>query len=280
MIGTPDLQASLASAVAKLLRPLVRLLLRHGVSYGVFEEIAKKVFVDVALSDFAVPGRKPSQSRASILTGLTRKDVKRLVDLSLPDAANNNAQYNRAVRVLSAWSRDAEMRTQEGAPTPLPMEGERGFAELVRRYSGDMPVRAVLDELLRLGAVQLGEDGRVELLQRAYVPRQSEIGKIGILGNDTSELAQTILHNIEHGHADPRYQRKVMHVGIPVDVLPEFRRLSAAQSQALLEAFDGWLQAHDVKHRPATVQAKPTPTARVGVGIYYFEDLSSAAGPH
>jgi hypothetical protein len=280
MLGTPEIQAALSAALAKLLRPVVRLLLRHAVPYGVFEEIAKKVYVDVALSEFAVPGRKPSMSRASILTGLTRKDVRRLLEAAPPDPNGTATQYNRAVRVLTAWTRDPALRTPAGEPMPLPVEGEPGFAALVRQHSGDMPVRAVLDELLRLGAVQMGDDGRLELLQRGYVPRQSELGKIGILGTDTAELAQTILHNIEQGQADPRYQRKVMHVGIPVDALPEFRRLSAAQSQALLEAFDAWLQARDVKHRPTPPDAGPVQTARVGVGIYYFEETTGAAQPH
>jgi hypothetical protein len=280
MLATPEIQAALSAALAKVLRPVVRLLLRHAVPYAVFEEIAKKIYVDVALSEFAVPGRKPTMSRASILTGLTRKDVRRLLDAATPDIAPTAAQYNRAVRVLTAWARDPRLRASDGEPMALPIDGEPGFAALVRQHSGDMPVRAVLDELLRLGAVQMGGDGRLELLQRGFVPRQSEVGKIGILGTDTAELAQTILHNIEHGQTDPRYQRKVMHVGIPLDVLPEFRSLSAAQSQALLEAFDAWLQARDVKNRPAPPDAGPVPTARVGVGIYYFEEPTGAARPH
>ena len=63
----------------RLLRPLVRLLLRHAVPYGAFDTLARRVYVETALRDFALPGKKPSVSRASILTGLTRKEVQRLV---------------------------------------------------------------------------------------------------------------------------------------------------------------------------------------------------------
>src|SRR5438874_2705214 len=68
----------LQRAVEQLLRPLVRLLLRHAVPFAAFEEMAKRVYVDAALKDFAIPDRKPSASRAAVLTGLTRKEVQRL----------------------------------------------------------------------------------------------------------------------------------------------------------------------------------------------------------
>jgi hypothetical protein len=65
-------------------------------------------------------------------------------------------QYNRAARVISAWVREPEFHDASGQPTPLSVEGDRtSFGVLVRRYSGDMPVRAILDELLRVRAVEL-----------------------------------------------------------------------------------------------------------------------------
>jgi hypothetical protein len=271
MLGQPDLHTALQAAVAKLLRPVVRLLLRHSVPYSAFESIAKRVYVDVAMTEFPLPGRKPTASRASILTGLTRKDVQRLLAEPAPENETATTQYSRAARVLTAWGREPEFRASHGKPRALHIEGENGFAGLVRRHSGDMPVRAMLDELVRLGAVQQREDGRVELKQQGYVPERGAAQKLGILGTDAAELIATIAHNVEHGETAPRYQRKVLHRGIPLGVLPEFRALSASQAQALLERFDAWLSVRDRHHLPAGQDPATTPTARVGVGIYYFE---------
>jgi hypothetical protein len=91
-----------------------------------------------------------------------------------------------------------------------------------------------------------------------------------------AQLIDTISHNIEHGASDPRFQRKVMHVGIPLDALPAFREMSARESQALLERLDVWLSARDVKH-PARGGGGRHPTARVGLGIFYFEQRGDAA---
>ena len=260
---------ALHAAVLKLLRPLVRLLLRHHVPFAAFEELAKHVYVQVALEDFGIPGKKPSLSRASILTGLTRKDVTRLAAEEAPERAASDESYNRAARVLTGWARDPDFRAPDGRPAVLEhQDGEHSFFALVRRHSGDMTARAVLDELLRVGAVREHDDGRLELVSAGYVPRSGETEKLGILGSDAADLIATIDHNLERGDTDPRFQRKVMYVNYPADQLPAFRKLSAAQAQALLEKLDDWLARHGAK--PG--EDVPEPAMRIGVGIYYFEE--------
>jgi hypothetical protein len=260
----------LQRAIEQLLRPLVRLLLRHAVPFAAFEEMAKRVYVDAALNDFAIPDRKASASRVAVLTGLTRKEVQRL--RSAPEEREGSGlseRYNRAARVLTGWVRDADFRDSKGVPRELEIDGEAGFAALVRRYSGDMPARAVLDELLRVGAVEQHDDARLRLVTRAFVPQRSQADKIGILGHDVADLIATIDHNLQHGATDPRFQRKVMYHSIPTSALPAFRKVSAADAQALLEKLDRWLAARDLDD-PAG--AEPLPRARVGLGIYYFEE--------
>ena len=271
MLEDPEVTSALGTALAKVLRPLVRLLLKHSFPYSAFENIAKRTFAECAMQDFAVPGRKPSASRASILTGLTRKEVNTL--LSEPwDATrvSDSTHYNRAARVLTAWIREDQFAGIDSAPRPLPMEGDSGFNELVRIHGGDVPSRAVLDELTRVGAVEVRTDGLVHLIQRAFVPSKSMNDKLAILGADASDLIETITYNI--GHTNPqalRYQRKVMHVGIPLEALPAFRALSSKQAQKLLEGLDSWLSNNDLSHLPGSEW--PEKTARVGLGIYYFE---------
>lgn len=259
-------------AVARLLRPLFRVLLRHGKSYRAFEDVAKRTYVEVAMGDFGIPGKKPSVSRASILSGLTRKEVQRLLQAPALEDAGSGERRNRAARVLTAWLRDTDFLDPQGDPRPLDLEGEQGFATLVKRHSGDMPTRAVLDELLRVGAVERLPDGRVALLSRGYVPRQGAGEMVNMLGADVADLIETIDHNLHQADQAPRFQRKVMYRGVPVQALPAFRALSAKQAQALLEQLDLWLQDVDNGHPPDT---DARPGARVGMGIYYFEEIPS-----
>lgn len=277
MDATNRVSLAVNAAVLMLLRPLCRVLLRYQVPFSVFEELAKHVYVQTAMEDFGIPNKKPTLSRASILTGLTRKDVQRLVAEPEPLRAVSQDGYNRAARVLTGWTRDPDFRAIDGSPAALdPQEGPASFAELVRRHSGDMPARAVLDELLRVGAVRRREDQRLELVTRAYIPQGGEVEKLGILGSDVGDLIATIDHNLQHGGTDARYQRKVMYRSVPADIRPAFRALSASQSQALLERLDAWLSEHDSDPDPQKPGAE---RVRLGLGIYYFEAPAAPDSP-
>lgn len=259
---------ALHTAIRTLLRPLVRVLLRNGVPLGVLVEFAKKAYVDAALEQAAPGGRKPSLSRASVITGLTRKEVSRLAALE-GGVAPEAEQYNRAARVVSGWVRDRRYQDGRGQPASLPLEGERrSFAELVRRYSGDMPARAVLDELLRVGAVRQLRDGRVQLVTRAYVPATGEREKLGILGTDVASLIATIDHNLTRPPEEALFQRKVAYDNLGHEALPRIRSEAARKAQKLLEDLDRMMARHDRDVNPA---AGGTGRKRALLGIYYHE---------
>lgn len=260
----------LSAAVLRLFRPLVRVLLRNGVSYRTFADFAKWVYVDVATKEFGIEGRKQSTSRVSVITGLSRKEVKRVRELPRPDDTASVERYNRAARVIAAWRRESNFQDAEGNAAPLLLEGTGAtFSELVKRFSGDVPVRAILDELIRIGAVERLEDGRVGLLVRAYVPESSDADKLHILGTDVGYLISTIDHNLQADPMGPVFQRKVAYDNLPDEALPEFRELSAKRAQALLEKLDRWLAQRD---RDVTPTVRGTGRNRAGLGIYYFEE--------
>jgi hypothetical protein len=260
----------LSAAVLRLLRPLVRILLRNGVSYSTFADFAKWVFVDVASKEFGIKGRKQTTSRVSVITGLSRKEVLRVRRLPKPDDRETAEKYNRAARVIAAWRRNRKFLDAEGQPAPLPMTGsDVSFSELVKRFSGDVPVKATLDELIRVGAVKQLEDGRICLLTRTYVPAHSDADKLHILGTDVALLVSTIDHNLNPDQIGPFYQRKVAYDNLPDEVLPEFRKHSAKKAQLYLENLDRWLSKHD---RDDTPQVKGSGRNQAGIGIYYFEE--------
>lgn len=277
MLEDTALTRALGAALAGLLRPLVRLMLKHSFSYSAFESVAKRVYAECAMQDFALPGRKPSVSRAAILTGLTRKEVNTLLNEPWSGVHADSTHYNRAARVATAWVRESRFTGHDGTPRALAMEGPDGFSELVRLHGGDVPTRAVLDELVRLGCVRPRDDGSVELVQRGFVPNEDMVAKISFLATDVADLVETITYNIDQPDAQrARYQRRVMHLGIPPEALPAFRALSGKQAQKVLEGLDAWLAEHDLSGVPEEDWGA---TARVGVGIYYFEEIIAQADP-
>lgn len=273
-IGT---NKTILAAVIRLLKPLVRLLLRQGVSYGVFADIAKQIYVDTAMEEFSIPGRKPTVSRASVITGLSRKEVARVTRLPEIEDREIQDRYNRAVRVVSGWMRDGDYTDSQGQPKNLPMEGEGAtFAQLTRKYSGDMPSRAILDELIHGGAVERLENGEVRLIGPVFGPAGGMDEKIAILGTDVRDLINTIDHNINHSGSESRFQLKAAYDNIPREAILTFRAGFPEKGFALLNAMDHELASLDRDTNPAS---QGTGRIRAGVAVYYFEeDLTPAGG--
>lgn len=263
---------ALERAVVALLRPLVRLVLKRGMAFGQFAELLKRAYVEAAEEDFTVPGRKLTISRVAVLTGLTRKEASRLMQAE-PSVSESQARrrVNRAARVVSAWAVDAAFRDASGAPAELPFDASEGptFARLVALHGADVPPRAVLDELLRVGAVVRLDDGRIHLVERAYIPAGDEAAKLEILGTDVADLIASIEHNLDPAATVRFFQRKVAYDNLPADYLPALRALLAERGQALLETLNDDMARHD---RDVAAVASDAPRRRAMVGIYYFED--------
>ena len=261
----------LRTAIRRLLTPLVKIILRNGVSYRAFMEEAKKVFIEVAEQEFSLQGRKQSAARVAIITGISRKEISRIQNSNVKEIKDIRDSFNRAARVISAWVSDPEFQLKPGQPMELPIDGDSPtFGDLVRKSSGDMLVRAMLDELVRVGAVEV-TDKHARLVNRSYVPSHSETEKLRILGTDVASLIDTINHNMQDPQEEPFFQRKVYYNNLPKEALSQIRALSKQHGQELIELMDKLIQPHDRDVNP-DVEGDGCYTA--GVGVYYFENSS------
>jgi hypothetical protein len=261
----------IGASVRKMLPPLVRILLRNGMAAKSFYELVKHAYVQVARTKFGIRGKPATTSRIAILTGLTRKEVQALLDMPVNREDHRYGdQYNRASRVITGWLRDPDFGDGNGHPSPLHTKGKRfSFSALVKRYSGDIPVRALLDELLRVRAVKRLSDGRIGLVVRGYVPPKGVNQKLMILGQDAADLIATIEYNLYTKPARPRIQRKVMYDNVPLESAEAFQAVVQARAQEMLESLDRWLSHRDRDVNP-TVKGKGR--LRVGLGLYHFEE--------
>ncbi|WP_100638422.1 DUF6502 family protein [Marinobacter salexigens] len=267
----------LHQALFRILRPLARLLLRNGVPYGEFAELVKRAYVEAALEDFPGERRKPSDSGAAVMTGLTRKEVKRQREIL---AGQHTGKFevlhtNRASRVVSGWVHDSLFQDAAGEPAILPFDGALSFCELAKKYSGDMPPRAVLDELLRVGVVTVDNaTGQLTLKQRAYVPAGDSKELLRFFGEDVSDLIATVDHNLVCGEGDPAplFQRTLSYNNIPPETMEAWRAHAAEQSQKLLEQLDSWLGPEDRDVSGKQDDASPQQSFRTGVSVFYFEE--------
>src|SRR5262245_35350401 len=184
---------SLITALRHLLRPLVRLLVARGFTYPMLADLLKQTYVDVADRDFRLGGEPPTDSRVSLISGVHRKDVRRLRGAAPPDEESVPESVALGAQLASAWTTRREFLDAKGRPRRLArlasQGGKRSFEGLVASVSRDIRARSVLDEWLRLGVVELDKDDHVVLRAASFVPARGFDEKAFYFGHNLHDHA-------------------------------------------------------------------------------------------
>lgn len=259
------------AATRQWLQPVINVLIRCGVTWREFAELAKSTYVEVASRQFGNRGRPPNVSRTAVLTGLAQREVSKQREQIDIGAAPLSGYVTKASLVLSAWHLDPVFLDGAGKPAPLPLDGDDvSFASLVRRCGvGDVPASTLLKELRSAGAVRKTAQGRVEALRRVYIPHTIDGELIRLWGTVLADLATTYLNNLTRSEKTPaRFERAAVNARVRADSLPEFRRFLDEEGQAFLERLDAWLTAHEVQEGEEIAGG----TVRLGAGVYHIQD--------
>lgn len=262
--------ADLLWAAAQIFRPLVKQLLAGGVPFGRIEARLRELFVEVAESELQLPGRRQTDSRISLLTGINRKEVRRIRSAEQTQAAPSSFSMNYATSLISRWLTDAQTSDRSGRPRPLPYQAQRGpsFMKLARKVTGDFAPRVLLDELLRSGAVEMRGDNMVVLKSDAYVPKRQSAEKLQILGEDPPELIETILRNTFAEGKELLLQRKVYYDNLGSSGAQQVRALMRREGERFLRRVNRLLARHDRDRNP---RASGGDRYYAGIGVYFFE---------
>jgi hydroxymethylpyrimidine pyrophosphatase-like HAD family hydrolase len=177
--GKPDGAAlthpALVEAVRHLLQPLAKLLIANGVPYPALSDLLKSIYFDMASEITSESGKEATDSRISVISGLHRKDVKRLRSHK-HDAEHLPTKTSLASEVFTRWISEPRYLNRRGQPQPLARlasaGGRTSFESLVASVSKDVRSRALLEELLRLGLVLLDDQDRVITNRKAFVPER------------------------------------------------------------------------------------------------------------
>lgn len=266
------------SACRKLMEPIIGILLRNGITNKDLAAVCKQLYVQVASKEFGIRGRQTNLSRVALLTGIDRKEVGRIKEAWQKNHASENTQYSqdRLTRVLSGWHQDTDFIDDQGIPKIIPVEGNAvSFAQLARRYGGDMPTSTLLKELKRSDAIKEDEAGNLQVLKRYFIPAQSDPGALLRAGSVLSDLGNTLEHNLYKANTQKnqslRFERRASNAEMSPQVAAEFRAFVELEGQTFLEKIDAWLTAHE--QAPTTTIKASAPKLRLGVGAYLIEEI-------
>lgn len=248
-----------------LLRPAVRLMLRHGVTYSAFSQALKRVFLQGAQEELTAKGMPQTDSAISVLSGVHRRDVRNLTRLATPDDAPESFA-GLASQVVARWLCDDDYLDADLAPRPIPRSGDApSFDALVHAVSQDVRPRAVLDDLQRLGLVE-DNDGQVRLLTQGFVPKLGFAEMAEQLQNNVQDHLSAACQNLDSGG-------EFLEQAVFVDEITaeSALHLHKASAQAWKVAFQSVMRQaqkrfdHDAKSAPPEQR-----THRARMGMYYF----------
>jgi uncharacterized protein DUF6502 len=269
-------RAAIVAALRRMLRPLVRMLVAHGITYPFLTEMLKSVFVETAASEFTLDGQRPTDSRLTVLTGVHRKDIRRLLREPEPEPETPPC-LTLGTQIVARWLGDRAYCDDMGKPLALPRTpsqgGDHSFAALVESVSKNVRPRSVLDELKRLGVVAIDANDYVHLITSGFVPGKELDAKAFYFGEAMHDHLAAGAHNLEEG-ARPFFERSVYYDELSPEAVELLRAQAEKLSMEVLKEINKRGMALERGDPP-----EPERRMRMRLGIYFFSSKFSPASP-
>lgn len=269
----PAANNALKNAFRRIFRPLVKLALSQGVTYPALTDLLKVTFVDVVRNEFSIAGEMPSDSRINLLTGIHRKEIRRLRESSEQGVDSPPESVSLGAQLIGEWLSRPAFLDKQGHPRPLPrltsMGGDVSFEGLVGSLSKDIRSRVVLDEWLRLGVAVLNERDEVVLNSDAFIPSAGFEEKTFYLCHNLHDHAAAAVDNLLD-EAPPRLERSVHYNALSSESIAELEEISRRMGMEMLLALNR--KANELEKRDAE---SLNPQHRFTCGIYFYnEDMA------
>lgn len=246
MSGKPKFsETALERALRLLVRPLARFAIRHGLKVQQLTEALKQELTDAAEHELNKKQEKVNASRLSVITGIHRRDIRRI-----EETTDERVHQNLAARVLSLWQTHSDYTTKAGKPRVLRYRGEGNeFQELVRLVGTDLNSATVLFELCRVNAVEKKGD-TLKVVQRNYIERGDLENGFRYLSEDMEDLVETVEHNLTGEEKHPLHHLRTEYDRIRLDALPEIHRWILQESHRFHSKVRTFLARHDEEATP------------------------------
>jgi len=268
---TPTSGKQLLYALRRVLRPIIRILIRAGIRFDEFAELARGVYVESAIRDGLDHASTLTRARVSVVTGVTRQQVNYYIDNdgALPSASPTLAGV--LIEVLQKWHTDSQYVGPYGIPLELEFEvaSGRSFRSLVAMVDPTVSPGIVLEELLRVGSVTYSGEKHYRAVSRYFMmPEPMSPQQVEYFGNTLTRLAQTLEFNMNPRNSEKRLERFVVaDRGLPAEILPQFTNYARDRTSEFLLDLDNWLTPYS-----SGEDSDPSPRVSTGVNVFLYVD--------
>lgn len=255
----------LLAASLRLMHPLVRLLVKEGVTYPVLSKALKEVFVEEATAELNSKGSKSTDSAVSVLSGVHRKDLRAFSRGQEP--FKGRKPLSVVSQVFTRWVANPRYHSSEGHPLPLPRSGKvPSFESLVHEVTRDVHPRSLWDSLIRLGLATEVEPDQLQLLVEGFVPSHDQTELFGLFSDNLRDHLASATSNLSSDK--PRF---LEHAIFADELTPQsVKALQQHASQLWRNNFNEFTQ----KATELCDQDKSSPEAnrRLRFGVYFYEE--------
>jgi uncharacterized protein YerC len=264
-----DLRVITRKALLQLLEPLAGFVSDSGISAGELQSIFREAAVRSAIAKQMEVSQRVNISGIAATTGISRADISRILrSLEGSPDTTSESQQQSTNRILAAWYEDPKFTGPSGRPLDLAIYGDGlTFEILAKKYGRGIPTRALLDELVRVGAVELLATQKIRVKASMAVERGMSARVIKAFGEHASELLSTLLFNMRQPET-PNFVASVSDTTVSSSSLPLVRKeLSHKGADFLADAKDVLSR----KPRSPASKRRNERSARVTMTIYYHE---------
>ncbi len=272
-VDSDPLKEATIIALKRVIDPLLSLMFDAGVTVQDLNQLIRERAVRSASERLLRESGQESKSRVAIVTGLPRSEVARILDA--PDAypLGRRGQHP-ARRVLDAWHKDPRFLTKGGDPALLPVYGSRrSFEKLISLYSVGTPVRAMLDELTRIDAVEICDDQHVRAKSRVPIFTGLTTNAIAMVGERGRDLLETLTNNMRRS-SNPLFEATAVVSDAEPEMVSLIRREITQQGTNFINGVDSLLSRSQKKPTGRGVDSNGK--RRLGVTVFYFQDTENA----
>ncbi len=262
-----DTPSSIISALEHCLKPIARLCIHFGIEHRNLSEMLKAALVSVAKDEFKVNGKSQTDSRIALLTGVHRKDVRRLLGRTPEKAAGR--QQGLIANLIAQWLGTPDLVDQHGEPKPIPRnphpDYKISFISMAENLTNDIHPRALMDECINRGIIKLTEDGMVHLIVESLIPADDLDEKACFFGQNIHHHISAAEHNL-NGDEPPFLDRFVWQDGLTED---DVKAIAAAARKAAMNALKQ-INNQAIQHKEKHYNEADRPEFRIHFGAFFY----------
>lgn len=272
-IETPS---SVTNAIEFCLKPIARLCIHFGIDHRTLSEMMKAAFVSVARDEFKVNGKSQTDSRIALLTGVHRKDVRRLQGRT-PDKTTPR-QQGLVANLIAHWLGTPALVDEHGMVKPIPRNPSENhpysFITLASSLTNDIHPRALLDECVNRGIVEIDDDDMVHLIVESLVPDDDLDEKALFFGQTIHDHIAAAEHNL-NGNQPPFLDRFVWHEGLSED---DTKVIATAARKAAMNALKQ-VNNHAVQLKQSNHENHTPADFRIHFGTFFYSTRTEKPAP-